>query len=135
MVYFQTDYLQVEHHSTSNVLITQWYGECSSLQYRQALIQIVRIARELQAEFAIMDRRLLQPVSEADLNWTYTVFAKSYSKLPLRKLAVIQAFDDHAEQQQQQLYQYLTNFIPTRTFEDLTSAYNWVTSVPTSLNS
>ena len=130
MVYFQTDYLQVEHHEANNVLITQWYSGCSSLQYRQALISIVRIARELQVEFVVLDRRLLQPVSEDDLHWTYTIYAKTYAKLPIKKMAVIHSFHPETELQQQQLYKLLDTYIETRSFSDLTSAYDWLTSVP-----
>lgn len=129
MVYFRTDYLQVEYHSTNNVLISQWYGGCSSLQYRQALIQLVRIARELQVQHIVLDRRLLQPVSEEDLDWTYTIYARAYTRLPLKKVAIVQAFNSKTELQQQQLYQHISNHVPTRTFEDLTSAYDWLVSV------
>jgi len=129
MVYFQTDYLQVEHHDANNILITQWYGGCSSLQYRQALIQIVRIARDLQIQYAVLDRRLLKPVSEDDLNWSYDVYAKAYAKLPLQRLAIVSAFDAEAEKQQKALYQTHKLGFETRNFEDLTSAYDWLTSV------
>ncbi|MBC5776002.1 hypothetical protein H8S95_18140 [Pontibacter sp. KCTC 32443] len=130
MVYFQTDYLQVEHHHTGNVLITQWYGGCSSLQYRQALINVIRIARELQVHCVVLDRRLLKPVSEDDLHWTCTIYAKAYAKLPLKKLAVIHSFDNETERQQQQLNAHIGTYIETRSFDDLTSAYDWVISVP-----
>ncbi|NEM99488.1 hypothetical protein [Pontibacter burrus] len=127
MVCFQTDYLQVEHHSKNKVLVTQWYGGCSSLQYRQALIQIMRIARDLQVHYIILDRRLLQPVTTEDLTWTCTIYAKAYTKLPLRKVAVLQAFNIITQQQQQQLYERLSDHIPVAAFEDLTSAYAWIT--------
>lgn len=130
MVYFHTDYLQVEYHQNANVLITQWYGECSSLQYRQALIQVTRIIKELEVTYAVLDRRLLKPISADDLNWTNTVYAKAYTRLPLKKIAVISSFNQETERQQQQLHAQLQTSIETRTFEDLTSAYDWLTTVP-----
>ncbi|NDK56787.1 hypothetical protein [Pontibacter fetidus] len=130
MVYFHTDYLQVEHHQSANVLITQWYGGCSSLQYRQALIQVIRIIKELQVTNAVLDRRLLKPISPDDLNWTTTVYAKAYTRLPLKKIAVINSFNQETERQQQQLYALLKTCIEVRTFDDLTSAYDWLTAVP-----
>lgn len=130
MVYFQTDYLQVEYHSSSDVLITQWYGGCSSLQYRQALIQIARITRELQSPYAVLDRRLQQPLSEDDLSWSFNIYAKAYSRLPLMRLAVVSAFNPKTETQQQHLYNQYKSRFETRTFTDLTSAYDWITSVP-----
>lgn len=128
MVYFQTDYLQVELHDASNVLITQWYGRCNSLQYRQGLIQIVRIARDRQVRLAVVDRRLLQPVSEDDLDWSYHVYAKAYSKLPLQRLAVVSAFNSEAENQQKRIYNKDMVRFETRKFDDLTSAYDWLVS-------
>lgn len=61
MVYFQTDYLLLEYHAASHVLLSQWYGRCSSLQYRQALIKLVRLIRDLNVPYAITDSRLLSP--------------------------------------------------------------------------
>jgi hypothetical protein len=128
MVYFQTNYLQVEHHSTENILVTQWYDKCSSLQYRQALINIIRIARNLQAHHIVLDRRLLMPISEDDINWTCTIYAKAYTRLDIKKLAVIHSFDKVTDQQQQLLYDILASHIDTRSFSDLTSAYAWLVS-------
>lgn len=129
-MYYKTDYLQVEYHNISDVLIAQWYAGCSSLQYRQALIRIIRLARELHVQNAVLDRRLLQPVSEEDLNWTCTIYVSAYAKLPLKRLAVINAFDSRTERQQQKLYAQLSSYVTIRSFDDLTSAYDWLTSVP-----
>ncbi|GGG31566.1 hypothetical protein [Pontibacter amylolyticus] len=130
MVYFQTDYLLVEYHVASHVLLSQWYGKCSSLQYRQALIKLIRLARELGAPYAITDSRLLTPLDPDDLAWTRDVYAQAFSQLPLKRSASLNPFDPAAHRQLQQVFFKSSSPLPfeTREFDDLTSAYDWLTS-------
>jgi hypothetical protein len=129
MVYLHTDYLLVEYHASSHVLLSQWYGKCSSLQYRQALIKLVRLARQLGAPYAIIDSRLLAPLDPDDLAWTRNVYAQAFSQLPLKRSASLKPFDPAAERQIQQVFssQHKLPF-EMREFDDLTSAYDWLTS-------
>lgn len=130
MVYFQTDYLLVEYHDASNVLLSQWYSKCSSLQYRQALIQVIRLARQLGTPYAITDSRLLPPLQPDDLAWTRDVFAQAFSQLPLKRSAALNPFDALAERQIQQIFAARKHLLPfeMKEFDDLTTAYNWLTS-------
>jgi hypothetical protein len=131
MVYFHTEYLLVEYHDASNILLSQWYGKCSSLQYRQALIKLVRLARQLNAPYAIIDSRLLAPLDSDDLAWTRTVYLQALSQLPLKRTASLCPFDPTAERQLQQVFSTRgTSLLPfeIKEFEDLTSAYDWLTS-------
>jgi hypothetical protein len=130
MVYFNTHYLHVEYHEKDNVLISQWYGACSSLQYRQALIMSLRLAREFSISFAVTDRRLLPPLSESDLTWTTEIYHKAFNALPLKRFALIKPFNKEAELQQLYLINSKVNTakIEARAFDDLTSAYYWLTT-------
>lgn len=130
MVYFQTDYLLVEYHASSNMLVSQWYGRCSSLQYRQALIEVIRLARQLAASYAITDSRLLSPLQPEDLTWTRDVYAQAFGKLPLKRSASLNPYNATAEQQMQQIYTSKKQQLPfeTKEFDDLTSAYDWLIS-------
>ncbi len=130
MVYFQTDYLLLEYHAASHVLLSQWYGRCSSLQYRQALIKLVRLIRDLNVPYAITDSRLLSPLDPDDLAWTRDVYAQAFSQLPLKRSASLSPFDPTASRQFQHLFAGRPNPLPfeTREFDDLTSAYDWLTS-------
>ncbi|MBF8965414.1 hypothetical protein I0P70_19350 [Pontibacter sp. FD36] len=130
MVYFQTDYLLLEYHAASHVLLSQWYGKCSSLQYRQALIRLIRLARELGAPYTITDSRLLSPLDPDDLAWTRDVYAQAFSQLPLKRSASLNPFDPAASRQIQQVFASRPHPLPfeTREFDDLTSAYDWLTS-------
>lgn len=128
MVCLHTQYLHVEYHERDNVLISQWYGTCNSLQYRQALILSLRLAKEYSINYAITDRRLLPPLSESDLNWTKEIYHKAFNSLPLKRFAVVKPFNKEAEQQQNNLLENKVDKskIEARTFEDLTSAYQWL---------
>lgn len=128
MICLHTPYLHVEYHEQDNVLISQWYGTCSSLQYRQALILSLRLAKQYHIDFAVTDRRLLPPLSESDLTWTTEVYQKAFNTLPLKRFAIIKPFNEEAEQQQLLLINNRvdTAKIEARAFEDLTSAYEWL---------
>jgi len=128
MVCLHTHYLHVEYHEQDNVLISQWYGNCSSLQYRQALILSLRLARDYHINYAVTDRRLLPPLSESDVTWTTEVYHKALKLLPIKRFAIIRSFNEEAEQQQANLIEnrISTTNIETRAFEDLTSAYEWI---------
>lgn len=128
MVCLHTHYLHVEYHEQDNVLISQWYGSCSSLQYRQALILSLRLARDYQIRYAVTDRRLLPPLSESDLTWTTEVYHKALKSLPIKRFAIIRSFNQEAERQHVKLIENRTSTtqIETRAFEDLTSAYEWI---------
>lgn len=130
MVYFDSNYLHVEYYAASNVLISQWYGGCSSLQYRQALIKGIRLTKELGVEYAIMDERLIPPLSNEDFNWTRDFYMRALHRLPLKRVALVNAFDAAAEDQLLQMYHPQNGSLPfeTCTFDDLTSAYEWLTS-------
>lgn len=128
MVYLHTHYLHVEYHEKDNVLISQWYGTCSSLQYRQALILSLRLIKEHNIDNAITDRRLLPPLPEADLLWTTEVYHQALKTSSLKRFALVIPFDEQARQQQSILIKNRkeTAKIEARAFEDLTSAYEWL---------
>ncbi|WP_242929522.1 hypothetical protein [Pontibacter vulgaris] len=130
MVYLYTDYFYVEYYATTGVLMSQWHGKCSSLQYRQSLIQYLRICKDLNLRLAVTDRRLQQALTAEDMEWMQTHFINAFINLPLERLAIIRSFDPVAESQFQQLYQNNGHPFPfeSRSFEDLTSAYNWITA-------
>lgn len=128
MVCLHTDYLHVEYHEQDNVLLSQWYGTCSSLQYRQALILLLRLAKEHHINLFVTDRRLLPPLSEDDLIWTTEIYLRAFNALPLKRLAIIKPYNQEAEQQQLKMINTRVNKskIEARAFEDLTSAYEWL---------
>lgn len=128
MICLQTNYLHLEYHEKDNVLISQWYGTCSSLQYRQALILSLRLAKQYHIDYAVTDRRLLPPLSESDLSWTSEVYFKAFNSLPIKRFAIIKPFNEEATRQQSELIRKRngSSHIESRAFDDLTSAYEWL---------
>ena len=131
MVLFDAKYIHLEYYTAHHVLVSQWYGSCSSEEYRDAVTRASRYIRKMNIPFAISDRRLLHALSRDDLHWTVTEFLMEFRQLPLRRFAIINYFDEKAADQ---LHYFLHNDrhpIPfeTQVFEDLTSAYEWLVSV------
>ncbi|WP_439880532.1 hypothetical protein ACSX1A_15400 [Pontibacter sp. MBLB2868] len=131
MICFDSEYLHVELYETPNVLVTQWYGKCTSQQYREALLRFNSYVRLYDVHFAIADRRSLPALPQNDLEWTVNVFLPLFRKLPLKRFAVLNSFDEAAEQ-------VLPNFLnnedyplpfEAKAFDDLTSAYDWLVGV------
>ncbi|GAB3200758.1 hypothetical protein ABID22_003521 [Pontibacter aydingkolensis] len=131
MVCFDSEYLHVELYEEPNVLVTQWYGKCTSQQYREALLKFNSYVRLYNVAYAIADRRLLPPLSKEDAEWTVNDFLELFVKLPLKRFAVINSFDEGAAERYNQFISNKQHPIPfeVQTFEDLTSAYDWLVSV------
>ncbi|MBF9255295.1 hypothetical protein I2I11_18500 [Pontibacter sp. 172403-2] len=131
MVCFHSEYLYVEYYASHGVLISQWYGRCSSRQYRDAMILTADIITKQNVHYFISDRRLLPSLAEADAAWTFDVFLKIFCALPLSRFAVLDSFDKAARQQTQRFLHHPATLLPfeVRIFEDLTSAYDWLISL------
>lgn len=131
MVCFDTEYLRVELYENPKVLVTQWYGECTSKEYREALLRFIELVKEHDVLFAIADRRLLPEISDEDMRWTLSNYLAVFTELPLKRFAVLKSFN---EDHDKHLSMFLSNehySLPfeTKAFDDLTSAYDWVTAV------
>lgn len=128
MVYFDSDYLHVEYYPVTKVLLSQWYDKCSSLQYRQALIESIRMTKRLGVQYFVTDRRLLPPLPADDLAWTTSIYLRALSGLPLRRFAIVISSDAAGAQLQELLHsrRYPLPF-EARAFDDLATAYDWLT--------
>jgi hypothetical protein len=131
MVLFDSAYIHLEYYAKHRVIVSQWYGGCSSQQYRDAVNMTSGYIKSMQIPFAISDRRMLPPLSQEDMDWTMSAYIKEFCRLPLKRLAVLYSFDEAAAEQ---LHLFLNNRqypIPfqVEVFDDLTSAYEWLVSV------
>ena len=131
MVCFDSEYLHVELYEGPNVLVTQWYGRCTSQQYREALLKFNSYVRLYNVPYAIADRRLLPALSPEDVEWTLNDFLELFSKLPLKRFAILNSFDEDAVINFTRLSSNKRFPVPfeIQEFEDLTSAYDWLVSV------
>lgn len=130
MVLFEAPYQHLELYTAHNVLVSQWYGGCTSAQYREALKRFIHFVDTKHIQYAISDRRMLPPLSEEDARWTVEVFLESFRKLPLQRFAIIKSFSSSAGKQLQHFINNKEQPLPfeARVFEDLTSAYDWLTA-------
>ena len=131
MVLFDAEYIHLEYYTAHHVLVSQWYGGCSSEEYRSTVTMTSRYIRKMNIPFVLSDRRLLHQLSPEDLRWTATEFLMEFRQLPLKRFAIINCFDEVAADQ---LHSFLHNEryplpFEARVFEDLTSAYEWLVSV------
>ena len=131
MVCFDSEYLHVELYEEPDVLVTQWYGKCTSQQYREALLRFNSYVRLYNVPYAIADRRLLPPVSKEDMEWTLTEYLQLFVQLPLKRFAVLNSFDENAAEHLNRFLNDKRYPVPfeVQAFEDLTSAYDWLVSV------
>ncbi len=132
MILFDSDYIHLEYYAAHHVLVSQWYSGCSSRQYREAVTMTSHYIQEMNIPYAISDRRLLPPLSPEDIAWSVNEYIQTFVKLPLKRVAIINSFDEHAAEQ---LHYFINNPqfplpFQMRAFDDLTSAYEWLVSVP-----
>lgn len=129
MVLSSTPFHHLEHYPAHNVVVSQWYGPCSSQEYRNTLMQFLHLIEEMRIPYAIADRRLLPPMPAEDNRWTLKEYMEKFLRLPLKRFAFINSFDPVAERQ---IHRFLENNKNTvfpfemRVFDDLTSAYDWL---------
>lgn len=131
MVCFDSEYLHVELYENPNVLVTQWYGKCTSQQYRDALLRFISYVEKYNVQYAIADRRLLPALTTEDADWTLNTYLELFHKLPLKRFAVLNSFDEAAEDLIKSFFndtRYPILF-EIQEFDDLTSAYDWLVSV------
>jgi hypothetical protein len=131
MVLFDSAYIHLEYYTAHHVLVSQWYGGCSSQQYRDAVTMTSNYIKRMRIPFAISDRRMLPPLSPQDIEWTVNDYVKEFRQLPLKRFAVINSFDEVAAEQVHYFLNDKDNPLPfeARVFDDLTSAYEWLVSV------
>lgn len=130
MVLYEASHQHIELYTAHNVLVSQWYGGCSSAEYRESLKRFLHFIETLQVHYAITDRRLLPPLAEEDALWTSEVFLEHFRRLPLRRFAIIRSFSLSAGKQLHHFIHNKERPLPfeAKVFEDLTSAYDWLTA-------
>lgn len=101
MVLSETPYLHVEYYAAHDVIVSQWYGRCTSQEYRGALSRFLHFVASMGIKHAIADRRLLPPLPPEDAQWTVNEYREEFRKLSLKRFAIINSFDPAASEQLQ----------------------------------
>ena len=79
------------HTGTHNVLETEWLGFAGSADFRQAVTEMLRLARQQHVTGWVADDRHLGAVRPKDLDWWYTALLAPLNELGLTRFAHLEA--------------------------------------------
>lgn len=71
----------------------QWLDFVPSADFRAALLDLMRLIRQYQAQALIADNRLLRALRQADLQWSGELVFQGLSELGGQRFAVVESFD------------------------------------------
>lgn len=93
-ILFSTQYLRVFlHRTTHNTLELQWLDFVPSADFRAALPEVMRLARQHGVHALIADNRLLRALRQADLELGGELVFKGLSAIGGRRFAAVESLD------------------------------------------
>lgn len=91
---FSNQYANISLHSTThNTLELQWLDFTPSIEFRTALQELMRLARQHRIKALIADNRLLRALRQADLELAGEVVFRGLSELGGRRFAAVESLD------------------------------------------
>ena len=91
---YQTSYLYIYLHRTTHATLElRWLNFVASADFRAAITELMRLAREHRAKALIADNRLLRALRQADLQWSGELVFKGLSDLGGRRFAAVESLD------------------------------------------
>jgi hypothetical protein len=91
---YSTPYLHIYLHQTTHpTLELHWLDFVMSADFRNSLLELMRLARQYQAQALIADNRLLRALRQADLQWSGDLVFKGLSDLGGQRFAVVESLD------------------------------------------
>lgn len=91
---YSTPYIHIYLHQTSHkTLEIQWLDFVPSADFRAALLELMRLARQHGAQALVADNRLLRALRQADLHWSGELVFKGLSDLGGRRFAAVESLD------------------------------------------
>ena len=91
---YSTPYLLIYlHQTTHQTLELHWLNFVPSADFRAAIEELMRLARQHQAKALIADNRLLRALRQADLQWSGEAVFKGLSELGGRRFAAVESLD------------------------------------------
>jgi hypothetical protein len=91
---YSTPYLYIYLHQTTHpTLELHWLDFVMSADFRNSLLELMRLARQYQAQALIADNRLLRALRQADLQWSGDLVFKGLSDLGGQRFAVVESLD------------------------------------------
>jgi hypothetical protein len=91
---YSTPYLHIYLHQTTHpTLELHWLDFVPSADFRLAMEELMRLARQYSAQALIADNRLLRALRQADLQWSGDLVFRGLSELGGRRFAAVESLD------------------------------------------
>jgi hypothetical protein len=91
---YSTPYLHIYLHQTTHpTLELHWLDFVPSADFRPAMEELMRLARQYRAQALIADNRLLRALRQADLQWSGDLVFRGLSELGGRRFAAVESLD------------------------------------------
>jgi len=130
---YHTSFLNLNHNPTGATLETEWLGFVNSDQLRSALMEALRLARQLGIKGWIANNLLLRTIRPADQDWINQVWFPEFAKLGVKRMAVIISQDGLNRMGIDNILQRATEHLPfdTQHFADAQEARRWAACTST----
>ncbi len=131
-IVYHTPLVQLHHDPAGATIETEWLGFVNSEQLRAALTEALRLARQHGAKGWIANNTLLRTIRPADQDWINQEWFPEFSKLGMRRLAIVESQDALNRMGITTIMQRATEHIPfdTQYFTDAAAARRWAASAP-----
>jgi hypothetical protein len=128
---YRTSFVQLHHDAAGATLETEWLGFVNSEQLRASLTEALRLARLHRVKGWVANNTLLRTIRPADQDWINQVWFPEFSKLGVRRLAIIESQDALNRMGISNIIQRATEHIPfdTQYFSNADEARRWAASV------
>ncbi len=91
---YSTPYLHIYLHQTTHITLElHWLDFVPSADFRLAMEELMRLARQHRAQALIADNRLLRALRQADLQWSGDLVFRGLSQLGGRRFAAVESLD------------------------------------------
>ncbi|MGI4759732.1 MAG: hypothetical protein ACRYF0_03435 [Janthinobacterium lividum] len=130
-IIYQTSFVQLHHQAAGATLETEWLDFVNSEQLRAALTESLRLARQHRVQGWVANNTLLRTIRPADQDWINQVWFPDFSKLGVKRLAIVESQDALNRMGISTIMQRATAHAPfdTQYFADASAARRWAASV------
>ena len=90
---------EIDYLDTYKCLHLNWSGNISVEDYKQVMMQMLRLTKKFRTEFWVLDARDGDFFQLIDIKWAETFYTIDLPHLPIKKIARIACGDFHYETQ------------------------------------
>jgi hypothetical protein len=135
-IIYRTSFVQLHHDPAGATLETEWLDFVNSEQLRSSLTEALRLARQHQVKGWVANNTLLRTIRPADQDWINQAWFPEFSKLGVKRLAIIESQDALNRMGISTIMQRATAHLPfdTQYFADATAGRRWAAGAPASVS-